>query len=78
MSPKLPVVSGADVIRVLERIGFERARQKGSHIALIRRTEPIKAITVPKHKELARGTLRAIIRQADLSVPEFLEHLGQI
>jgi predicted RNA binding protein YcfA (HicA-like mRNA interferase family) len=68
---KLPVVSGAQCVRVLERIGFVVYRQRGSHITLVR-IEPRAQTTVPNHKELDRGTLRAIIRQAGLSVDEFV------
>jgi predicted RNA binding protein YcfA (HicA-like mRNA interferase family) len=68
---KLPVVSGAQCVRVLERVGFVVYRQRGSHITLVR-VEPRAQTTVPNHKELDRGTLRAIIRQAGLSVDEFV------
>jgi predicted RNA binding protein YcfA (HicA-like mRNA interferase family) len=68
---KLPVVSGAQCVRALERAGFVVYRQRGSHITLIRNDPPAQT-TVPNHKELDRGTLRAIIRQADLSVDEFI------
>lgn len=53
------------------RIGFRWSRQRGSHIILIR-DAPTAMVAVPDHKELDRGTLRAIIRQAGLGVDEFL------
>ena len=71
---KLPVISGAKCIKALEQIGFVVARQRGSHIILVRE-EPKTTVSVPNHDELDRGTLRAIIRQVDLSVDEFIELL---
>ena len=68
---KLPVVSGAQCVRALEKAGFVVYRQRGSHNTLVR-VEPRAQTTVPNHKELDRGTLRAIIRQAGLSVDEFV------
>ena len=71
---KLPVISGSQCIKALEKIGFIAIRQRGSHIILVR-DQPKTTITVPDHKELDRGTLRTIIRQAGLSVEEFVELL---
>jgi len=70
----LPCISGHEAIAALERAGFSVIRQKGSHI-ILKRTVPFAQLVVPDHKELDRGTLRAIIRQADLSVDEFLKLL---
>jgi predicted RNA binding protein YcfA (HicA-like mRNA interferase family) len=71
---KLPVISGIECVRVLTRIGFVIERRRGSHIILVRE-EPRTTVSVPDHKELDRGTLRAIIRQVGLSVDEFVELL---
>ncbi|NMG08901.1 type II toxin-antitoxin system HicA family toxin [Brasilonema sp. UFV-L1] len=71
---KLPVISGAECVRALQQIGFVVNRQRGSHIILVRE-EPKTIVTVPDHKELDRGTLRAIIRQVGLTVDEFVELL---
>lgn len=71
---KLPVISGLECVKALERAGFSFQRQKGSHISLVRE-EPFAQVVVPDHKELDRGTLRAIIRQAGLSVEEFISYL---
>ena len=71
---KLPVVSGNDCVKALEKIGFYFKRQEGSHIVL-RRDNPFSQVVVPDHKELDRGTLRAIIRQAGMSVDEFAKLL---
>ena len=68
---KLPVISGADCIEALEKVGFLIDRQRGSHVILARE-DPRTTVSVPDHKELDRGTLRAIIRQASLSVDEFV------
>ena len=59
-----------DCIKALERAGFYRKRQRGSHI-ILRRDNPFAQIVVPNHKKLDRGTLRAIIKQSDLSIKEF-------
>jgi predicted RNA binding protein YcfA (HicA-like mRNA interferase family) len=59
------------VIRALQEIGYERDRQRGSHIVLRQTVPPHRRITVPDHREVAKGTLRAIIRQAGLTVDEF-------
>ena len=68
---KLPVLSGRKCIRTLEKVGFYFRRQEGSHVTL-RRDEPFSQLVVPLHRKLDRGTLRAILRQANLSVDEFV------
>lgn len=68
--PPLPRISGEVCIQALGRVGYERARQKGSHVRL--RCPGRSPITVPLHDELDRGTLRAIIREAGLTVDELL------
>lgn len=68
---RLPRVSGREVVSALQEFGYERDRQRGSHIVLRQTVPPHRRITVPDHKEVAKGTLRAIIRQAGLSVNEF-------
>jgi predicted RNA binding protein YcfA (HicA-like mRNA interferase family) len=67
---RLPRISGRKCVGALCLVGFRVKRQEGSHIVL-RRDDPFAQIVVPDHKELDRGTLRAIIRSADLSVEEF-------
>jgi len=66
----LPVISGRECINALQKAGFFIKKQHGSHI-ILRRNDPFSQLVVPEHKELDRGTLRAIIRQAGLSVDEF-------
>ncbi len=72
MTDRLPSICPREVIRALERAGFVVARTSGSHCRLIHRTDPTRKITVPYHgRDLKRGTLRAIIAQAGLTVDEF-------
>lgn len=71
--PRLPVVSGLEVVKALAKIGYDVDHQTGSHMILRQREAPHRRLTVPRHRELAKGTLRAIIRQAGLTVEEFLE-----
>ena len=70
--PKLPVLSGQEVCRVLEAHGFQKVRQRGSHIVM-QRTEDGGTMTVPvpDRSELRTGTLRSIIRQSGLAVEDF-------
>jgi predicted RNA binding protein YcfA (HicA-like mRNA interferase family) len=68
---KLPIVSGQDVVKALRKIGYEFDYQRSSHIILRQTTEPFRRLTVPDHDPIAKGTLRAIIRQAGLTVDEF-------
>ena len=67
----LPRVSGRDVIKALRQAGYEQDRQRGSHIILRQKEYPHRRITVPDHREVAKGTLRAIIREVGLTVDEF-------
>lgn len=73
--PELPVVSGIKVVKALAKIGYDVDHQTGSHVILRQREDPHRRLTVPRHSELAKGTLRAIIRQAGLTVKEFLRLL---
>jgi predicted RNA binding protein YcfA (HicA-like mRNA interferase family) len=73
---RLPTLSGKEAIRALGKVGFQLIRQAGSHIVL-QKAIPGSTITVvvPNHPELAKGTLRSIIRKSGLSVDEFIELL---
>lgn len=73
--PKLPVLSGKDVIKALGKFGYETDHQTGSHVILRQREKPHRRLTVPNHREIAKGTLLAIIKQAGLTRDEFLELL---
>lgn len=69
-------VSGKEAIRILEKLGFEQARQRGSHVVLKKQTpEGMIGCVVPLHKELAIGTLRGILRQAKITPEEFMSNL---
>lgn len=70
--PSLPVVSGAEAIRALERLGFEVKRLRGSHVVL--RKGSIVCV-VPKHYELKTGTLSGVLKQAGVSAEEFVAQL---
>jgi len=71
----LPHASGRKVVQALLKIGYEKDRQKGSHIVMRQISYPHRRIVVPDHKEVAKGTLRAIIRHAGLTVEEFAKLL---
>ena len=72
--PKLPVLSAKQVIKALERIGFKIVRQSGSHIHLWNDRRRI-LVTVPNHKELAKGTLNGIIKQSKMNRDDFLSYV---
>ena len=72
---RLPVVSGRQLVRALEKTGYVVDRQKGSHIILRQAQPPFRRITVPDHRELAKGTLRAILREVGLTSDELVELL---
>lgn len=73
MNQRLPAANAPQTIRALEKAGFEVVRISGSHHLLVHRSDSSRRVTVPFHgaKDLHRGLLRAIIRQAGLSVAEF-------
>ncbi len=71
---KLPNISGKKCIKVLKKIGFYQKRREISHI-ILRRDNPFSQVVVPDHQTLAKGTLRAIIRDADISVEDFINLL---
>ncbi len=71
---RLPVCSGADAVRAFRRLGYEVDHQTGSHIIL--RHPSQRRLTVPDHLELAKGTLRALIREAGLSKEESTDLLA--
>jgi predicted RNA binding protein YcfA (HicA-like mRNA interferase family) len=68
---KLPVVSGSEAVKAFRKIGYEFDVQEGSHMILRHSSPPHRRLSVPNHKELAKGTLRALIREAGLTVDEF-------
>ena len=73
--PKLPVVTASEVIKVLEKIGFHTVRQKGSHIRMKHEDSRIVTIPVHKGKTIGKGLLRKILRDAKLTIEEFIRLL---
>lgn len=69
--PKLPLLSGRQVVKTFSKLGWRVARQRGSHVILTKAGH-IATLSVPNHKEVAKGTLRALIRDAGLTVQDFL------
>jgi predicted RNA binding protein YcfA (HicA-like mRNA interferase family) len=67
----LPALSGQEVVRVFESLGWNVARQRGSHIVMTKVGE-IVTLSIPNHKEVAKGTLRSLIRSANLTVDQFI------
>lgn len=74
--PKIPLVSGKEAVKALQRLGFVFIRQRGSH-AILRRETPDRArgCVVPMHAEIQPGTMRGILKQAGIDVENFIEHL---
>ena len=70
---KLPIISGKKLIKVLSKIGYYVRDQRGSHVHL---RHPVRnPLTVPAHKTIARGTLKSILKDAEISIDELLELL---
>ena len=70
----VPILSPRDVVKAFQKFGWEVARQRGSHIILVKEGH-IATLSVPRHREVARGTLRSLIRKADLTIEEFVRAL---
>lgn len=66
----LPLISGRKLCKVFKKIGYSIDHQAGSHIILRHENPPYRRLTIPDHKEIAKGTLRSIIRQAGITVDE--------
>ncbi|MBI5556866.1 MAG: type II toxin-antitoxin system HicA family toxin [Deltaproteobacteria bacterium] len=67
--PELPKISGDEAIKAFKKLGFDQVRQKGSHVVMRRED---KGCVIPRHKELAVGTLKSAIKQAGIAVDEFI------
>jgi predicted RNA binding protein YcfA (HicA-like mRNA interferase family) len=67
----IPVLSGREVVRIFESFGWEFARQSASHIIMVKEGESV-TLSIPDHREVAKGTLRSLIRTAGLTVQEFV------
>jgi predicted RNA binding protein YcfA (HicA-like mRNA interferase family) len=72
---ELPAVSGRELVKALARIGYVFDRQRGSHMILRHRDPPHRRAVVPDHREVARGTLRSILREVGITPDEFRELL---
>ena len=72
---RLPIISARELLKILSNIGYFVDHQTGSHIIMRNKNYPYRRITVPNHKEIARGTLRSIIRQSGLTLDEFQRYL---
>ncbi len=70
----VPILKSSEVIKTFEKLGWEVSRQRGSHIIITKEGHPA-TLSVPNHKEVARGTLRSLISKAEITVDEFLEAL---
>ena len=70
--PPAPLLSGREVVRVFEHFGWRVARQRGSHIIMVKEGH-IATLSIPNHKEVARGTVRSLVRSAGLTIGEFVE-----
>ena len=72
--PQLPSLNGREVVRVFQSFGWSVARQRGSHIAMTKDGE-FATLSIPDHKEVSKGTLRVLIKSANLTVEQFLSAL---
>ena len=70
--PSVPVLRPREVVKAFEKHGWEVTRQSGSHIIMTRKGH-ISTLSIPNHKEVARGTLRRLIAKADITINEFIE-----
>lgn len=66
----LPRVSGREIVKAMQKLGYEFDRQRGSHIILRQAVAPHRRLTVPDHREVAKGTLRSILREAGITADE--------
>ncbi|MDJ0589634.1 MAG: type II toxin-antitoxin system HicA family toxin [Pleurocapsa sp. MO_226.B13] len=73
--PKLPTVKANKTIKVLEKIGFQKIRQKGSHLRMKHQDGRVATIPIHQGKTIGKGLLRKILRDVELSVEEFIELL---
>ncbi|HEY3915292.1 MAG TPA: type II toxin-antitoxin system HicA family toxin [Verrucomicrobiae bacterium] len=71
MMPSLPVLSGRKAVRAFEKLGWQIVRRRGSHIIMVKDGE-MTTLSIPDHKEVAKGTLRSLIRSAGITVDEFI------
>jgi predicted RNA binding protein YcfA (HicA-like mRNA interferase family) len=72
--PALPVISGEEAAKAFQQAGWRMDRQRGSHVIMLK-PGSMSSLSIPQHKELAPGTLRALIRASGMTVEEFLKLL---
>jgi len=74
--PKLPVISGNQAIKCFENIGYQVIRQRGSHVRMRHKSDSSKQpLTIPRHKALGKGLMRKLLRDAELTIEEFVKLL---
>ena len=74
--PKLPSISGTQAVKSFEKMGYQVIRQRGSHIRMRHKNDSAKRpLTIPRHKTLGKGLLRKLLRDAELTIEEFLKLL---
>lgn len=69
---QLPVMSGQEVVKIFELLGWQFVRQSGSHMVMVKDGE-MASLSIPKHREVAKGTLRSLIRAANITADEFIK-----
>ncbi len=74
--PSLPALSGREVVKAFACDGWQMVRQRGSHMIMVK-TGHMATLSVPDHREVAKGTMRSLIRSSGLSVEEFLALAGR-
>jgi predicted RNA binding protein YcfA (HicA-like mRNA interferase family) len=70
--PEVPLLSGSEIVKTFENLGWRVARMRGSHIIMVKEGQLV-TLSIPAHNEVARGTLHSLIRLAGLTVVEFVE-----
>jgi len=75
MGSKYPLLPPNDIIKVLTHLGFQKVSQKGSHMKYAKQGNPTRTAIIPMHSEVARGTLKSILEQANVTLDDFLSNL---
>lgn len=73
--PKLPIISGKELVKIFSKLEYEIDHQTGSHIILRNKNPPYRRLTIPNHPEIAKGTLLAILREAGLTREDFFKSI---
>jgi predicted RNA binding protein YcfA (HicA-like mRNA interferase family) len=75
MGSKYPILTPKEIIKSLSKIGFQKISQRGSHAKYRNQSNPVQTVIIPMHSEIAKGTLKSILEQANITLEEFLELL---